>query len=67
MLLGAYQKLLNALLDVSVGEDEYIMPAVSSHKLHGIHVDKTPSWKTHITHLCPKLQGGYIYLTKLST
>ncbi len=41
----------------SVGENEYIVTQVSSHKLLGIHVESTHSWKTHITHLCSKLRS----------
>ncbi len=46
-----------ALKNISVGEDEYIVTPVSSHKLLGIHVDNTLSWKTHIAHLCSKLRS----------
>ncbi len=49
MLLGTCQKLRDALKYFSVGEDEYIVTQVSSHKLLGIHVGNTISWKTHIT------------------
>ncbi len=41
MLLGTSQHLCDALKNLSVGEDEYIVTPVSSHKLFGIHVDNT--------------------------
>ncbi len=39
MLLGTCQKLRDALKNVSVGEDEYIVTPILSHKLLGILVD----------------------------
>ncbi len=57
VLLSTCQKLRDALKNFSVGEDEYIVTPVSSHKLLGIHVDNTFSWKIHITHLCSKLRS----------
>ncbi len=57
MLLGTCQNLRDALKNLSVGEDEYIVTPVSSHKLLGIHVDNTLNWKTHIAHLCSKLRS----------
>ncbi len=50
------QELRDALKNLSIGEDEYIVTPVSSHKLLGIHVDNTLNWKTHNTHLCSKLR-----------
>ncbi len=55
MLRGTCQKLCNALMDNSVGEDKYIVTSASFHRLLGIHVGSKLSWKTHITHLCSKL------------
>ncbi len=57
VLLGTCQKLHDALKNVSVGEDEYIVTPVWSHQLLQIHVDNTLSWKTHISHLCSKLSS----------
>ncbi len=63
MLLVTCQKLRDALKNISVGEDEYIMTPVSSHELLGIHVDNTLNWKTHITHLCSKIGSRlYVYI-----
>ncbi len=36
-----WQKLRDALKNISVGEDEYTVTPLSSHKLLGIHVDNT--------------------------
>ncbi len=41
MLLGTCYVMLSRTFSVS--EDEYIVTPVSSHKLHGIHVDNTLS------------------------
>ncbi len=67
MLLDTFNKLRDALYNFSVGEDEYIVAPVSSHKVLGIHVDNILSWKTHITHLCSKLRSRLYIFTKLST
>ncbi len=52
MLLDTCQKLRDALTNRSVGEYEYIVTPVSSHKLLGIHVDNTagrPILHTYVT------------------
>ncbi len=53
ILLGTCQKLRDALKNVPVGEDEYTVTPILSHKHFGIHVNNTLSWN-NITHLCSK-------------
>ncbi len=57
MLLGTVKRLNSALMDFSVGENEYIIKPVNMHKLLGLHIDNTLSWTTNVSHICSKLRS----------
>ncbi len=65
MLLGTVKRLNSALKDFSVGENEYIIKPVNTHKLLGLHIDNTQSWTTHVSHLCSKLQSRLYLFNKI--
>ncbi len=65
MLLGTVKRLNSALKDFSVGENEYIIKPVNTHKLLGLHGDKTLSGTNHVSHLCSKLCSRLYLFNKI--
>ena len=57
LLIGTSQRVKNAIDDFQVGEGEYQIKKVDSHKLLGTYIDNTLSWSTHIDHTCNKVRS----------
>ncbi len=63
--LETVQRLRMALNQFSVGESEYQITQVSSHKLLGVHVDNHLKWDTHMAHLCCNIRSSLQVLNKI--
>ncbi len=50
MLMGNVQRLRNAMDSFSIGEDEFTITVVNTHKLLGMHVDSSLTWDSLCTY-----------------
>ena len=64
ILIGTVQRLKKALDQFSVGENEYKITPVTSHKLLGTYVDSSLSWELHINKLCAKVRSRLYVFNK---
>ena len=57
MLLGTVQRLRTVVEDFSVGDGDFKITQVTSHKLLGVHIDQNLNWNIHLQKLCAKLRS----------
>ncbi len=57
MLMGTIQRLLNAIDSFSIGEDEFTIIVVNTHKLLGLHVDSSLTWDWHVASIVSKVRS----------
>ncbi len=64
LLIGTRQRVKNAIDEFQVGEGEYQIKKVDSHKLLGTYIDNTLSWNTHIDHTYSKVRSRLYVFNK---
>ena len=57
MLLGTRQRLRSASAEFCVHTDNGTVTSDDKHKLLGLHVDNSLTWRVHVTKLCSKLRS----------
>ncbi len=64
MLMGTVQRLRNAIDSFSIGEDEFTITVVNTHKLLGLHEDSSLTWDRHVASLVSKVRSRLHVLNK---
>ncbi len=65
MLMETVQRLRNAIDSFSIGEDEFIISIVNTHKLLGLHVDNSFTWDRYVASLVSKVRRRLHVLNKI--
>ena len=64
MLISTVQRLRTMTEEFSVGEGEFKVTKVDTHKLLGIHIDNHLTWDTHVSKVCSKVSSRLYILNK---